>query len=90
MSLFSWLLALGHARSRLRNLEREIEEKKRTVEENDKGIEAIQPMVDEAIRRTDDGYYTLRHRVASAVRRKDKAETDAFMRDLKVGWRRRE
>lgn len=65
----------------------EISRLEQSIAENDKRIEAEQPIVDEAVRRTDDVYYKLRSQVSRAERRIMKTETDLFMKDLESGLR---
>lgn len=91
MTILSWLFAGVAARQRdLSRVEKEIEEKSKSVQEMDKSIDAVRPHVQEAIKRTDDVYYKLRSKVKTAERRIEKTETDLFIRDLESGWRKKD
>lgn len=88
MTILSWLFAgVASAERALALADKEIEEKQSSIVEMEKGIEAAKPIVEEAIKRTDDVYYKLRSEVKRAARRKDKTLTDLFMRDVEAGWR---
>ena len=78
MKFLSWLWS--------RPGRREITALQSAIVENDKAIEATKPMVDEAVRRTDDGLYRLRAKVGVATRRV--AYEGALIRDLTDGWGR--
>jgi len=56
------------------------------IAENDKAIEATKPIVEEAVKRTDDGFYRLRAKAGVAARRV--AYESALVRDLSEGWGR--
>lgn len=88
ISLLSWLFPRKNGHPVLAALDQQIENKQIAIEARDKGIEAVQPIVEEAIKQTDDVYYKLRHEVGRAARRKEKTEKDTFIKDIEIGWRR--
>lgn len=59
----------------------EIERLQSEIEARDRSIEAITPIAEEAIRRTDDVYYQLRAKVRIAARRLDRT-TELLAHDL--------
>ena len=78
MRLFSWLRCLKPNRS-------EIVELQNSIRENDLTIEATKPIVEEATKRIDDGYYRLRSKTSMVARRA--AYEGSLLNDLNDGWR---
>lgn len=84
LHVLSWLLTAVSTKRKISEVDREIAEKRRSIEENEKGIAATQDIVEEAIRRTDDEFYRLRTRVGSAERRRSKAEDTVYGRFVRA------
>lgn len=76
-------------RRRLPAADPEIARLQQEIAERDRAIEAIKPIAEEAIKRTDDVYYRLRTKVKVAERRLQTV-SERFSGDLERGWRRRD
>lgn len=89
LHILSWLAAgIGTKKAAIRRADEEIERKQQAIGDKARDIEAVEPIVDEAVKRTDDVYYKLRSEVKRAERRTTKTKTDLFVQDLERGWRR--
>lgn len=62
----------------------EVQRLQASIVEGERAIEATKPIVDEAVRRTDDQMYRLRAKTGQASRRV--AYQGALLRDLEEGW----
>ena len=80
MSIISWLFPKAPSRSS------EISKLQSAIASNERMIEATKPIVKEAIKQTDEGYYRLRSKTGVTARRV--AYEGSLMRDLTDGWRR--
>lgn len=87
---------LRSAEKAIEEADKQIEEKTKNIEAMDNGIQATQPFVDEAIKRTDDGYYKMRSKAGVASRRLGRETEHAeellmlerLTKDMDTGWRR--
>jgi len=75
--IFDWLCSLFHSN--------QIKALQNSIAKNEQDIEGVRPIAEEAVKRTDDRYYTLRSRVGLGQRRIAYTES-ALSRDLNEGW----